>query len=273
MSLEVVRSFGVLGRFGPPRGGLRKFGVPVGGAFDWEAYALANALARCEPGQPAWELGMANVGFRAGSNGVVGVAGAFAELRWREDTLSTGCAFQIGAGEEFTIASPSDGARVYVAFSEVASSVGKLLRLDSTPPSVTDRELLRVVEGAHIDQLSPRALAGRFEVSRMCDRVGVRLEPRVVPHSLELTSEPQCVGAVQVSNDGSLIVLGPDGPTIGGYPKLAVVASCDVPKLGQLRPGDSVSFDIVSIEEARRLGRQARERLDRRIALLKLAAG
>ena len=44
-------------------------------------------------------------------------------------------------------------------------------------------------------------------------------------------------GAVQVVNDGQCIVLGVDGQTIGGYPKVAHVIAADLDRLGQLRPG------------------------------------
>jgi allophanate hydrolase subunit 2 len=42
-----------------------------------------------------------------------------------------------------------------------------------------------------------------------------------------------------------------DGPTTGGYPKIATVVTSDMPALGQLFPGEGeVRFEAVSIEEA-----------------------
>jgi allophanate hydrolase subunit 2 len=55
---------------------------------------------------------------------------------------------------------------------------------------------------------------------------------------------------VQVTRDGQCIVLGVDGQTIGGYPKIAHVISADLDKLGQLRPGDPVRFVRSSLAEA-----------------------
>jgi allophanate hydrolase subunit 2 len=46
-----------------------------------------------------------------------------------------------------------------------------------------------------------------------------------------------------------------DGPTIGGYPKLAQVIGADLDKLGQLRPGDTVTFQRVRLDEAERIYR------------------
>ena len=59
-------------------------------------------------------------------------------------------------------------------------------------------------------------------------------------------------GAVQVTNDGLPVVLGVDGQTIGGYPKVAHVIRADLDLLAQLRPGERVRFDRVTPDEAER---------------------
>ncbi len=66
----------------------------------------------------------------------------------------------------------------------------------------------------------------------------------------ELVSEAVAPGAVQVANDGLPIVLGVDGQTIGGYPKVAHVVRADLDLLAQLRPGDRVRFVRASADEA-----------------------
>ena len=63
-------------------------------------------------------------------------------------------------------------------------------------------------------------------------------------------SEAVAPGAVQVTNDGLPIVLGVDGQTIGGYPKVAHVVRADLDLLAQLRPGERVRFVRVSPVEA-----------------------
>ena len=51
-----------------------------------------------------------------------------------------------------------------------------------------------------------------------------------------------CPGALQVPPDGRPILFGPDAPTTGGYPVLAVVRDADLDHAAQLRPGDTVRF-------------------------------
>jgi len=43
-----------------------------------------------------------------------------------------------------------------------------------------------------------------------------------------------------------------DAQTTGGYPKIAVVTTPDVSRLGQLRPNHRVRFSKTSMSEARR---------------------
>ena len=66
----------------------------------------------------------------------------------------------------------------------------------------------------------------------------------------ELASEAVAPGAVQVTNDGLPVVLGVDGQTIGGYPKVAHVVRADLDRLARLRPGDRVRFVRVTPAEA-----------------------
>jgi allophanate hydrolase subunit 2 len=54
-----------------------------------------------------------------------------------------------------------------------------------------------------------------------------------------------CVGAVQITRDGLPVLIGPDGPTIGGYPKPACVIEADWNRMAQLVPGDTVAFQWI----------------------------
>lgn len=82
-----------------------------------------------------------------------------------------------------------------------------------------------------------------YRILPTSDRVGTRLEgPRVprLPH--EQRSRPMVRGAIEVPPDGSPIVLGPEHPTIGGYPVLAVVTHADLDRLFASRIGSQVWF-------------------------------
>ena len=88
-----------------------------------------------------------------------------------------------------------------------------------------------------------RWFATAWRVSPQSDRAGYRLEgERLQPPDLEIVSEPVLPGSVQVPPGGQPIVIMPDGPTMGGYPKLAFVDPADLSGLAQAAPGSQVRF-------------------------------
>src|SRR5262249_13206402 len=111
-----------------------------------------------------------------------------------------------------------------------------------------------------------------FNVSPSSNRMGLRLrgKPLKLP-GRELVSEPVCPGAVQVTSDGQCIILGVDGQTIGGYPKIAHVISADLDKLAQLRPNDVIRFTNVSLEEAEAAYEQKQAELHEWLVRLEVA--
>src|SRR5204863_2068829 len=117
---------------------------------------------------------------------------------------------------------------------------------------------LRVVRGPQDDMFTPDARArlesGTWEVSPLSDRIGCRLAGPGLSHAGpgEILTDGMVPGCIQVPPDGQPIVLMADGPTTGGYPKIATVVSADLDALGQSRPGDRIRLRVVTLDEARR---------------------
>jgi antagonist of KipI len=133
---------------------------------------------------------------------------------------------------------------------------------------------LRIVPGVQADWFSFTLENGAgWAVSPASNRMGLRLSgaPLAVP-ARELVSEPVAPGAIQVTQDGQLIILGVDGQTIGGYPKVAQVISADLDLVGQLRPGDQVIFEIVTLERAEAIFRARAQTLGQLCQRIRLAA-
>jgi 5-oxoprolinase (ATP-hydrolysing) subunit C len=112
--------------------------------------------------------------------------------------------------------------------------------------------LLRVLPGPQSDWFNDDSFFAReYEVAPASNRMGLRLNGAPLARQPgELASEAVAPGAVQITNDGMPVVLGVDGQTIGGYPKIAHVIRADLDLLAQLRPGDGVRFVQVTPEEA-----------------------
>jgi 5-oxoprolinase (ATP-hydrolysing) subunit C len=111
-----------------------------------------------------------------------------------------------------------------------------------------------------------------WPVDRNSDRTGIRLESFRFQwarkgggvaggHPSNILDNPYPVGAVNINGDLP-VILGPDGPTAGGFIVAATVTHAALWKIGQLRPvGDRLRFRQVTAEEAVELERVQRERL------------
>jgi urea carboxylase len=105
--------------------------------------------------------------------------------------------------------------------------------------------------------------ATEWRVHYQSDRTGVRLVgPRPVwarkdggeagLHPSNIHDNAYAVGAIDFTGDMP-ILLGPDGPSLGGFVCPAVVVEAERWKLGQLRAGDSVRFRRITLQQAEML--------------------
>jgi antagonist of KipI len=120
-----------------------------------------------------------------------------------------------------------------------------------------DSGIVHVTRGTHAELFEESAWSALTEndyrVSSASDRTGYKLEGAPLAKSLgTLPSEAGCPGTIQVPGDGLPIALMADAPTVGGYPKIAVVSEADLPILAQRRPGDTVRFELITIEQSQR---------------------
>lgn len=125
-----------------------------------------------------------------------------------------------------------------------------------------ESETLRVVFGPQDDRFSRQGietfLTEEYTVTSDFDRMGCRLEgPFIAPKdTTDMISDGIAYGSVQVPSHGKPIVLLSDRQTTGGYPKLATVASVDIPKLVQRKTDHRIHFTAISVEEAQKLYRE-----------------
>lgn len=283
--------------FGRPSS--RSLGVPVGGAADRWSLALGNALVGNRPDAAALEITLAGPTLQAEATVAGVVFGAPFDVGTDRRPLAPGKTFTLETGEVLRIRGTPRRVRAYLCVSggfdapdvlDSKSAFEPIRAGDSLPciaselparflgPSalvtlpVDSPQTLRYLPGSQVDWFDSAAFASQvFTVSPSSNRMGLRLqgEPLPRPHR-EMISEPVCPGTVQVTNDGQCIVLGVDGQTIGGYPKIAQVISADLDFLGQLRPGDGVRFVPVTLEKAEEAFQCRRDDLNRWLTRIEL---
>ena len=119
--------------------------------------------------------------------------------------------------------------------------------------------IIRVIKGTNFNYFSREAQNSFFNqeflVTKLADRMGIRLSGLKLENivSTNIKSEGLIRGAIQVPADGNPIIMLSDHGTIGGYPKIGVVISADLDRVGQLTPGSTINFKEVSLEEAQNI--------------------
>lgn len=151
-----------------------------------------------------------------------------------------------------------------------------LLKLPaSLLPAIGHHWAIRVIYGPHgaPDFFTPDDIATFFstdwEVHYNSSRTGVRLigpKPEWARtdggeagmHPSNIHDNAYAVGTIDFTGDMP-VILGPDGPSLGGFVCPATVITAELWKLGQLRAGDSIRFIPVSLAEAVQLEREQKQ--------------
>jgi urea carboxylase len=136
----------------------------------------------------------------------------------------------------------------------------------ATIPELSNEWSLRVLYGPHgapdffTDEDVATFVAAEWQVHYNSNRTGVRLigpKPQWARkdggeaglHPSNIHDNPYAIGAVDFTGDMP-IILGPDGPSLGGFVCPFVVIAADHWKIGQLAPGDKLRFVPVNAVDA-----------------------
>jgi urea carboxylase len=151
-------------------------------------------------------------------------------------------------------------------------------------PELSNEWTLRVLYGPHgapeffTDADVDTFVAAEWQVHYNSNRTGVRLvgpKPQWARkdggeaglHPSNIHDNPYAIGAVDFTGDMP-IILGPDGPSLGGFVCPFVVIAADRWKIGQLSPGDKLRFVPVNIKDA-----ATADALQRRLVSTGISAG
>jgi allophanate hydrolase subunit 2 len=258
MSVFVVRAMGMVSIQDLGRHGHMHEGLAPGGALVPELLVAANRLARNPDGAAGLEV-LGQLVVRAG----------------RELTVATEEGARVlHAGEQLTVTSGAHRA-TYLALHggidapvvlggrgvQLSAGIGVLVRggehlvtggavaaTPTAPLHPVDVERIQLVPGPDLDAFEAPALevlcSAPYRISPTSDRIGTRLDGPVLPRRRAWVerSRPMVRGAIEVPGDGHPIVLGPEHPTTGGYPVIAVVAHAHLGAFFAHRLGATIFF-------------------------------
>ena len=143
---------------------------------------------------------------------------------------------------------------------------------DTAKPKIKHKWQLRVIYGPHgapdffTDKDITTFFDSEWEVHYNSSRTGIRLigpKPdwarsdggEAGMHPSNIHDNAYAIGTVDFTGDMP-VILGPDGPSLGGFVCPATVVTADLWKLGQLKAGDKVSFMPISLEDAVQLEKE-----------------
>jgi len=219
--------------------GLRQFGVPPRGPLDREAAAMVSAqlgLTSADEVREVLSTGLETIRFF--EDAWCCYAGLGHRVEVGENLVpQMGSRFLVREGDVIRFAPISPGVPTYVGvqrnevFDRPAQRFGEL----------STSSVMRVLpspDGPSQEKLFDQA----FVVTTARDRRGVRLAGHCDLARPEYPSRPVVPGVIQVPSEDSLIVIGPDGPTIKGYPIWGTVCDADLDKFFRLKSGSRIRF-------------------------------
>jgi urea carboxylase len=261
----------------PGRLGFWHVGVPPSGPMDDRSFRLGNLALGNPPGAPGLECLLEGPTLEFAAAVTVCVTGAPGLLSVDAEPRPMWEPVEVPAGGTLTLGKlTGPGLRTFT-LGRFGGHEGRSLKRRDTlgvnpakagqvrgpvplgeRPELTGDWGVEVLEGPHAaPEFFTRAdiamfYATAWEVHFNSARTGVRLiGPRpqwarsdggeAGLHPSNIHDTPYAVGAVDFTGD-TPILLGPDGPSLGGFVCPATVATDERWKLGQLRPGDRVRF-------------------------------
>ncbi|UGY05549.1 urea carboxylase [Bradyrhizobium quebecense] len=180
------------------------------------------------------------------------------------EILGSRAVFALGAFGGHATGSLKAGEVLHIS-AETSSLVAPRRATEDERPELTSAWQIGVIYGPHgapdffLDEDIETLFAASYEVHFNSARTGVRLigpKPRWARadggeaglHPSNIHDNAYAVGSIDFTGDMP-IILGPDGPSLGGFVCPAVVARDELWKVGQLRPGDTVRFVPVKSDD------------------------
>jgi antagonist of KipI len=161
-------------------------------------------------------------------------------------------------GMEGRLLKAGDEIPIEASASNYAQIAGRMLRPESTPDFSKARPI-RFILGPQISAFPKESLetftSNPYTVTNESDRMGYRLQGEQLTHisGADIISDFIKAGSIQVPASGQPIILMADCQISGGYTKIGVIISVDLPYIAQRKPGDQIHFQAMEVSEAQEL--------------------
>jgi len=284
--------------------GYQKYGISVSGAMDFFSARIINLLVGNSEDSALIEFYIKGPALKFHKTTYLAVAGD-CEPKLNGKKISPWRRYKVSPGDVLDVGSLKSGSYGYIAVSGgidiepilgsrstyLRAKIGDKLKsgdkmpvgskyslpkLDYIPrgliPRYSNNVEVRVLLGPDDDHFTENGistfLSSEYTVTPESDRMGYRLKGPRIEHSdkgPDIITDVVTLGTVQVPGNGQPIIMLADRQTTGGYARIAVVITPDIPKIVQVRPGGKIRFKSISLKEAH----SAIIETERRVQLIK----
>jgi biotin-dependent carboxylase-like uncharacterized protein len=268
-----------LGRFGQ-----QSLGVPISGAMDLNAFNWANKLLNNDPNDACFEITIKGPILKFHRATYITITGAKVRLTLNKDHIEMYKPISIKKGDILHISNTTVGCRVYIAIlggfqtETVLGSKSQFKgltfndRIDKKSviainkiPFVTklagikahlidySNINLKVYIGPEYYLLNTSSRNSlkikQFTISSQNNRMGYRLNEKIKQQLPEIWTAPTLPGTVQLTPEGTLIILMRDAQVTGGYARIFQLTDDAINLLAQKSTLDQLKFEIIRYKE------------------------
>lgn len=261
------------------RFGYRNIGVPSSGYMDRESAQTANLIIDNPINNPVIEATLIGPTIKFEKSTFICITGSDFNPMLNESRISLYAPVKVNKGDILKINNSSIGSRCYISI-KGGIKVDKVLGSKSYYPQISDSSIiekgdefkfetnnsepnyklinqkfelnknLKVFKGPEFNSLNKgsinKIIDQEFSIG-INNRMAYNLKEKIQAGTTSIISSPVIPGTVQLTPSGQMIILHRDCQTTGGYPRILQLDEKSLNNLAQLRIGDKIKFEIVTL--------------------------
>ena len=261
------------------RFGYRNIGVPSSGYMDRESAQTANLIIDNPVNNPVIEATLIGPTIKFEKSTFICITGSDFNPMLNESRISLYTPVKVNKGDILKINNSSFGSRCYISI-KGGIKVDKVLGSKSYYPQISDSSIiekgdefkfetnnsepnyklinqkfelnknLKVFKGPEFNSLNKgsinKIIDQEFSIG-INNRMAYNLKEKIQAGTTSIISSPVIPGTVQLTPSGQMIILHRDCQTTGGYARILQLDEKSLNNLAQLRIGDKIKFEIVTL--------------------------
>ena len=261
------------------RFGYRNIGVPSSGYMDRESAQTANLIIDNPVNNPVIEATLIGPTIKFEKSTFICITGSDFNPMLNESRISLYTPVKVNKGDILKINNSSFGSRCYISI-KGGIKVDKVLGSKSYYPQISNSSIiekgdefkfetnnsepnyklinqkfelnknLKVFKGPEFNSINKgsinKIIDQEFSIG-INNRMAYNLKEKIQAGTSSIISSPVIPGTVQLTPSGQMIILHRDCQTTGGYPRILQLDEKSLNNLAQLRIGDKIKFEIVTL--------------------------